>query len=164
MLLQTPCAISMQDTAASLHDKLIPLGQKTLLTVLDNISALTPIKQNNSNTCYAEKLHKEEALIDWHKPADIIERQVRAFNPYPVSFTLLNNERIRIWQAHKVATDTNTTPGTLLDVSNDNIIVACGKEALCLDIIQLAGGKMLSVKSILNAHRDLFKSNMCFTS
>lgn len=164
MLSQTPCAISMEDTAASLHDKLIPLGQKTLLSVLDNISALTPSKQNNSNACYAEKLRKEEALIDWSQPATIIERQVRAFNPYPVSFTLLNNERVRIWQAHSVASNVNATPGTLLDVSNDHIIVACGKEALCLDTIQLSGGKMLSIKSILNAHRDLFKSNMCFTS
>lgn len=164
MLLQKSCEILAHDSAASLHDKLIPLGQEILLAALDKINALTPIKQNSSDACYAEKLRKEEALIDWSQPATIIERQVRAFNPYPVSFTLLNNERIRIWQAHTVATDLHTTPGTLLNVNNDHIIVACGKEALCLDTIQLAGGKMLSIKSILNAHRDLFKSNMCFTS
>lgn len=164
ILLQQRCAIADQESAASLHDKLIPLGQETLLTLLNNINALSPIKQNSDDACYAEKLHKEEALIDWHKSATVIERQVRAFNPYPVSFTLLNNERIRIWQAHKIATDTNAKPGTLLDVSNDHIIVACGEAALCIQTIQLAGGKMLSVKSILNAHRDLFKPNMQFTS
>ena len=99
MLLQKVLPITKEDTAGQLLEKLTLLGSQMIQEVLSK-GLSTGIKQDNSQANYAAKILKEEALIDWKKPAIYIERQIRAFNPFPGAVTTLSGERIKIWRAH----------------------------------------------------------------
>ncbi|HHQ69120.1 MAG TPA: methionyl-tRNA formyltransferase, partial [Halothiobacillaceae bacterium] len=130
--------------AKTLHDKLAPLGAKALLESLPAIinQSYQPEPQDESQACYAHKLKKSEALIDWNESAVQIERNIRAFNPWPVAQTTLNGETVRIWQASVMADDPATAkPGTVLAVSPDGVLVATGAGVLSLQTVQRAGKK-----------------------
>lgn len=163
IILSQACDIQHTDTAQDLHDKLAHIGQALLLETLNDLEAYlskaTP--QEDRFATYAKKLSKDEALIDWSKPAKIIERQIRAYNPWPISFTVLNNQRIRIYQAHYLDSRTidmasDAIPGSIIQTSDAGIDVATGEGILRILRLQLPGGKVLSVSDILHAKRDLF--------
>ena len=152
MLLRQTCPISEDDTAKTLHDKLAKIGASSILEALRLLqeNRLTPIKQDNNAACYAAKLTKSEAQIDWRQDARQIERAVRAYNPFPVCHANLNGVAIKIWQAN-VCPDTRGEPGTVLDVNKYGITVACGKDALRLETLQRPGGKAQSAAQFLQA-------------
>ena len=104
MLLKVYCDISADETSRTLHDKLMHLGEPALLEVLQQIqqSRLTPEKQDDSQACYAEKISKEEAQINWHEPARNIIQKIHAFNPFPVAYSFFNQQRIKIYEAEVV--------------------------------------------------------------
>jgi methionyl-tRNA formyltransferase len=148
MLLKLPCPIHSNDTGGSLHDRLSELGAKAIVQALANLDSLTPVHQDDSLATYARKLDKAEARLDWRKPADLLAREVRAFNPWPVSHTQLDGQPLRIWQAHA----TNSEPGesgSVLRADNQGILVACGEGALLLEQIQPAGSKPMSAEAYL---------------
>jgi methionyl-tRNA formyltransferase len=149
MLLRQTCPISENDTAKTLHDKLAEMGASSILEALRLLQAnrLMPIKQNNEAACYAAKLTKREAQIDWRQDARQIERAVRAYNPCHAN---LNGVAIKIWQAN-VCPDTRGEPGTVLDVNKRGITVACGKDALRLETLQRPGGKAQPAAQFLQA-------------
>ena len=149
MLLRQTCPISEDDTAKTLHDKLAEIGASSILEALLLLqeNRLTPIKQDNDAACYAAKLTKSEAQIDWRQDARQIERAVRAYNPCHAN---LNGVAIKIWQAN-VCPDTRGEPGTVLDVNKRGITVACGKDALRLEILQRPGGKAQPAAQFLQA-------------
>jgi methionyl-tRNA formyltransferase len=149
ILLRQACPILEGDTAKTLHDKLAGMGASSIVEALRLLqeNRLTPIKQNNEATCYATKLTKSEAQIDWRQDARQIERAVRAYNPCHAN---LNGVAIKIWQAN-VCPDTRGEPGTVLDVNKRGITVACGKDALRLETLQRPGGKAQPAAQFLQA-------------
>jgi methionyl-tRNA formyltransferase len=101
MLAKTSCQIESTDTAQTLHNKLARQGGAALLALLPLIKTnkLNPVVQNSELATYAEKLSKQEALIDWNQPANYLLRAIRAYNPWPVAFTTLNGKVLRVWGA-----------------------------------------------------------------
>jgi len=142
MLLRHSCNIAETDTAQSLQDKLAVIGANSILEALNLLKEqrLMPVRQDDSAACYAPKLLKSEARIDWHQDARLIERAVRAFNPFPVCFAELNGVTIKIWQAALCA-DEHGEPGKVLATDKRGITVACGTAALRLEVLQRPGGK-----------------------
>jgi methionyl-tRNA formyltransferase len=158
MLVKAHCPIHARDSGGALHDRLLTLGGPALLTALEQIAAGTtqPEAQDDSLACYAHKLSKDEAAIDWCQPAASLDRLIRAFNPFPVAHFSQGDERIRVWEATPDHTPHQAVPGTLLEVSSSGLVVACGEGRLCLTQLQLPGKKVMPVSAILNGNRERF--------
>lgn len=154
MLLKLTCPISQEDTAASLHDRLAELGAKAIITALDQLATLAAIPQNESAATYAAKLTKQEAAIDWQRPAEELARQVRAFNPWPVAQTGAKGETLRIWAAQPLADNAKVPPGTVINCDKQGIDIACGRGVLRLTRLQPAGSKPMDVAAFLNGRPD----------
>jgi len=152
MLLQHSCHIAENDTAQTLHDKLSDIGSSSILEALNLLqnNNLMPVRQDDAAACYAAKLLKGESRIDWRSDAQEIERTVRAFNPFPICHADLNGVMIKIWQA-ALCTDMHGDPGVVMAVDRRGITVACGKTALCLEVLQRPGGKAQPVAQFLQA-------------
>jgi methionyl-tRNA formyltransferase len=152
MLLRHVCPIETNDTARSLQDKLAEMGAGSILETLRLLQAnlLTPVKQDNDAASYAPKLTKGEAQIEWRQDARQIERAVRAYNPFPVCHARLNGVPIKIWQA-ALCTDKRGDPGRVIEVNKRGITVACGNDALRLEVLQRPGGKAQAAEQFLQA-------------
>ncbi len=145
--------IESQETSASLHERLANLGAAAILDVLDKVAAGTAVAQPQSGPAtHAARIEKSEARIDWSQPAAQIERQVRAFDPWPIAETSWRAHKLRIWSAHVVPLPRAAGPGTVLTSAASGIVVACGEGALALDVVQLPGRKALPVNEFLHAH------------
>lgn len=163
MLHKVPCPILADDTALSLHNRLADIGPAALLKTLAQLrsAALQPEKQDDALATYASKLNKSEARLNWEQEASVLDRQIRAFNPVPVAYTLLNEERLRILQAAPKNHPHHAAPGTILEVGNDSLTVACGnRSALAVFRIQLAGKKPMSIRDALNGSPNRFTTGM----
>lgn len=147
MLLKFPCPIDQEDTAQSLHDKLAKLGAKAIVEALQKIELgiLVPEKQDNSQATYAAKLTKAEAQIDWSRDAADLDCAVRAYNPFPVAVSTCNTVPIKIWRARVGDAEMHGEPGTILAITRNEIVVACGRNTLCLEVLQRPGAKALPV-------------------
>jgi methionyl-tRNA formyltransferase len=154
MLLKLTCPITGEDTAASLHDRLASLGAEAIITALDQLPTLTATPQDDREATYAAKLTKQEAVIDWHRPAEELDRLIRAFNPWPVAQTSVNGQTLRIWSAQPLAGKANVSPGTVIGRDKQGIDVACGEGVLRLTWLQPAGSKPMDVAAFLNGRPD----------
>ena len=145
--------ITAQDTGGSLHDRLALLGAELLVGNLAKLlrGELQAHKQNDALATYAKKLEKTEAQIDWSQSAAQIDRQIRAFNPWPVAQTQLAGETLRIWFSHVTDNRAAATPGTIVEQQTDALLVATGNGVLAITELQWPGGKRLPVKEILKA-------------
>ena len=161
MLLKTECNIESEDTSARLHDKLCKIGPPALLEVLTQIANdhLVPEKQNDAESNYAKKIEKEEAKIDWQEDAYVIERKIRAFNPFPICYTTLNNERIKIHNARVFVSHSQNVPGDIINVDRDAIRVQCGENQLDILALQLPGKKPMEVSTFLNGYENLLHAD-----
>ena len=161
MLLNKSCPITPQDTAQTLHDKLAELGAGSILEALRLLqdNRLMPVKQDNGAASYAAKLLKSEAQINWRQEARQIERAVRAYNPFPVCHAKLRGVSIKIWQADLHADPRadlhddfhSGEPGQILAADPRGILVSCGKDVLCLKVLQRPGGKAQPAAQFLQA-------------
>lgn len=164
ILAETRLEISPTDTSASLHDKLAAAGAQLLLEHLPNLlnQQLVARIQPEQGVTYAKKLEKAEAMIDWSQSAAQIDAQVRAFNPWPVAQTSVSEHTLRVWASEPVNTSIahtpapSSSPGQILEQLSDRLLVACGNGVLAITEAQIAGGKRLSMKDMLNAKRELF--------
>ncbi|MFB2802700.1 methionyl-tRNA formyltransferase [Shewanella seohaensis] len=161
MLLKTYLPIEDDDTSATLYEKLALQGPDALLQALEGLAngTLTAEKQDEALANYAEKLSKEEARLDWSKSATQLWQEVRAFNPWPVSYFEHQGNTIKVWQTQVSTTSSNAAPGTIISASKKGIEVATGDGVLTLLSMQLPGKKPLSVADILNARGDWFTPN-----
>ncbi|MGY8868892.1 MAG: methionyl-tRNA formyltransferase [Pseudomonadales bacterium] len=163
MLFKNTCPILPDDTSGSLHDRLAILGASALINTLQLIQSnqLNPLKQNDADACYAHKLTKEEGVIDWSNSAETIDRQVRGLSPWPIAYTTLGDDNLRILSASPEATNTSAQPGTIIEAHKDRIIIACGNTtALGITRLQLPGGKPLATKDVLNSRKELFSTGV----
>lgn len=158
MLHKLSCPITADDTSGSLYDKLADLGPQGLLHTLAQLAAGTakPEVQDEALVTYAEKLSKEEARVDWSLSAAQLERCIRAFNPWPMSYIVMDEQPVKIWQASVINTPTSATPGTILEANRQGIQVATGEGILNLLSLQPAGKKAMGVQDLLNSRREWF--------
>lgn len=153
------CPIGPQTTAATLHDELAELGAPLLLQVLSDLPSAqgNASVQPDAGATYAQKILKSEALIDWSRPAKALDLDIRAFNPFPVTYTLLGAMRLKIYSAEiapKSKLDVDS--GTITRADTNGIQVRCGEQELCITRLQIPGGKVLSAAQVLNAKSELF--------
>jgi methionyl-tRNA formyltransferase len=158
VLLRQHTPIQAGELGGSLHDRLAELGAQVLSDGLGLLRAgLKPIAQPQpeQGVTYAHKLDKAEARLDWSQEAQVLERTVRAFNPWPIAEAQLAGERVRIHGAVALADNQGKAPGTLLAAGREGIDIACGQGALRLRVLQREGGKAITAADYLNARRDL---------
>ena len=148
MLLKKDCRIDAHDTTKILHDKLTKLGAEAIIEVLGRLQTGTidGVAQDSSLSSYAAKITKAEAEIDWTRSAKQLGQAIRAYNPSPVAFSVLNNTIIKIYKA-TVSAELNdkAEPGTVLEVNRQFIRVACGEGSLMLELLQKPNGKPLNI-------------------
>lgn len=163
MLYKVSCEISKDETSASLYQKLATLAPKALIEVLDHLDEgkYPPQAQQNEFSNYAEKLSKEEAKLDWSLPAAQLERCIRAFNPWPISWLETtdaqgNKQILKVYQA-TVLPHQNQTAGTVLQVNKQGIQIATADGVLNITQLQPAGKKPMAVQDFLNGRGDWFE-------
>ncbi|MDM5123465.1 MULTISPECIES: methionyl-tRNA formyltransferase [Aeromonas] len=159
MIRKVSCPIAFDETSASLYDKLAELGPQALVDTLGAMAAgdTAAEAQDDALANYAQKLSKEEARIDWSMEAVAIERCIRAFNPWPISWFEVAEQTIKVWQAEVIDSDHGQSAGTLLKADKQGIDVATGKGVLRLLTLQPPGKKAMSVPDLLNSRRDWFE-------
>ena len=154
ILLQRSVEILPNDTGGSLHDRLAQIAPEALLESLRLVAAgnAPRIAQDNARATYAPKLKREHGLIDWSESAEAIERKIRAYNPWPGAFMKVDRQNLKVFSASVV--DLNGQPGEVLR-SDEDLIVATGKDALSLAEVQLEGKRRMSAAEFLRGHRAL---------
>lgn len=159
MIRKVTCPIAVDETSASLYDKLAGLGPQALVDTLNAMAAGDTVAepQDDALANYAEKLSKEEARIDWSMEAAAIERCIRAFNPWPISWFEVAGQTVKVWQAEVVPQAHGQAAGTLLKADKQGIEVATGQGVLRLLTLQPPGKKAMSVSDLLNSRRDWFE-------
>ncbi|MCI2212852.1 methionyl-tRNA formyltransferase [Ewingella americana] len=158
MLHKIECDIEPQDTSATLYNKLAELGPTGMLATLQQLAEGTarPEVQDEALVTYAEKLSKEEARLDWSLSAKQLERCIRAFNPWPMSYFVIDEQPVKVWQAEALDQQTSAQPGTIIAAGKAGIQVATSDGILNILQLQPAGKKAMSVQDILNSRREWF--------
>lgn len=153
ILLHEMQAIALADTTATLHDKLAAIGSRLIVQALHMAAnnELSPAPQPTDGITYAHKIEKIESQINWQQSAAMIERRIRAFNPFPGASSLLGGAVVKLQKAHVASADyaRNTSPATILAVQNEGIDVATGDGVLRITQLQKSGGKALAVADFL---------------
>lgn len=158
VLLERRTPITREDTGGSLHDRLSLLGADVLAEGLRRTLAgetLQATPQSDDGVMYAHKLEKAEARLDFSRSALALERQVHAFDPWPVAEGDIAGENVRIWAAHALDQSHRTAPGSVIAAQRDGIDVACGEGVLRITALQRAGGKRITAADYLNARPEL---------
>jgi methionyl-tRNA formyltransferase len=167
MLAATNCQIGPDSTAGSLHDDLGELGPPLLMEVLADLQAYQSSArgQDEKGATYAAKLTKKEALIEWGLGAEELDRRVRAFNPFPVCYSFLDQDRVRIWRARPTGSGSSSNaPGTILRADKEGILVSCGEGQLAIESLQLPSGKVLTAQQVLAARGTQFAPGKQFNT
>lgn len=153
------CDIENNETAKTLHDKLALLAVTPLLQTLDKIASnqAHAHKQDENLVTIAPKIKKEDAKINWHKPACEIERLIRAFNPWPLAFTEVANLRFQILKACEVSDNSHKNPGEIIQTNKDGILVATGQNCLLIEKIKLPGKNTIHIADYINTKAKQFQ-------
>ena len=152
MLLKETTAITPEDTSATLHERLAAMGARLIVDALAHLAdgTLQPVTQPAEGATYARKIDKAEALIDWQQPAAVLERRLRAFDPFPGGATELGGQPLKVWRARALAD--RGVPGQWLAVGDGRLVVACAEGALELLEVQQPGGRRISTRDYLQRH------------
>lgn len=159
-----PCPIEIRETSESLYRRLSALGATVLINTLAQLemAAIVPQKQDPHHATYAPKINKQDANIIWSESALIIDRKVRAFNPWPVAFTKIEDQSLRIYgselpESHIDIQFAHATPGTIVNIGKEGIDVATGDGTLRITELQWAGGKRMLSNLAIHSKKELFK-------
>lgn len=157
MLYKLSCPIEATDTSATLYNKLAELGPEGMLNTLEQLAEgiAVPEVQDETLVSYAEKLSKEEAKLDWSLSAAQLERCIRAFNPWPVSYFTIEDLPVKVWSA-SVLPHVDKQPGEILQADKQGIQVATADGVLNIEMLQPAGKKAMTAQDLLNSRRDWF--------
>lgn len=149
ILYQKKYEIAPDETFETLHDRLMDLGGKALLEALPLIEEgkITPVTQDDSLSCYAPLIKKEDGLIDFSKTASQIDAQIRAFNPWPGAFTRLDGKTLKIWEA--ALCEKSGKPGEIIDVDKNSFTVACSEASIRVTSLQAEGKKRMDTSAFL---------------
>ena len=160
------CAIEDSDTSGSIYQKLSELGAPTLLVALEKMASGVAVaeQQDDSQSTYARKIDKSEALIDWSMSAQEISRRVRAFNPFPATFSHIGGDRVKIWGASATDKQSNNSAGAIIHADAEGILVQTGRGQLLITEIQLAGKSKMPVSELLKSKAELFAAGQSFES
>ena len=153
MLLVQTLPINPQDTTESLHDALAALGARLIVQALQQAQtgALQGVAQAADGICYAHKIDKREAALDWTQPATTLARRVRAFNPFPVASSVLGGETIKFWRVQALPPHSRAAqPGEVIAVSAEGVDIATASGVLRATRLQKAGGKPLEAADFLH--------------
>jgi methionyl-tRNA formyltransferase len=147
MLMVESLPIGAADTAATLHDRLAVLGGRLIVEALEAAACggLVPQAQPAEGVTYAHKIEKAEGTIDWSQRAAVIERRVRAFDPFPGASFTAGGEVVKLWRAALRPHAAEAMPGEVLEADTQHVVVACGDGALALQELQRPGGRRLPV-------------------
>ncbi|MEW6703406.1 MAG: methionyl-tRNA formyltransferase [Pseudomonadota bacterium] len=153
MLMHEVVDVRPDDSTASLHDRLAALGGRLIVEALEAAACggLVRTPQPAEGVSYAHKIEKSEAAIDWTLPAAVIERRVRAFDPFPGASFQLGGEGVKLWRA-ALRPEVRGAPGTVVHASPEQLTVACGEGALDLLELQRPGGRRQPVAAFVRAH------------
>ncbi len=143
--------ITSKTTGQSLHDELSKMGGDMLLPLLDNLDNLNPEKQDDAKATYAAKLSKEEAKLNFTKSAQDLERQIRAFTPWPGSFFTWQDKIIKVLSA-SVGESTDNHPGAFL-VTKNTFSIACHDNTLIIHTLQIQGKKPMDAQAFINGYQ-----------
>ncbi len=151
ILLSETVPIRPDDTAGSLHDRLADAAARVLARTISGFESgeIRPIPQNHAAATYAPLLSKSDGRIDWSKPAEEVERFIRGMSPWPGAFTFMGDMRLRIFRAEVCQVTEPRPPGTVIRGFDNELRVACGKDALCLQEIQAESGKRMDIARFL---------------
>ena len=154
MLLTRETPIGPREDGGMLHDRLAVLGAGAIVAAIEQWQAgrVTPQPQPAEGVTYASKIRKDEARIDWTRPATELDRLVRAFHPWPVAETTWQGRQLRVWQAEPEPRAVAAEPGRVIEAAAGRIVVATGDGALRLARVQLAGRRATTAAEFLNAH------------
>lgn len=152
MLARHAVPIDAETTAGTLHDTLAERGAAELACLLPRLSdGVQAEPQNDADACYAQRLDKGEAAIDWYDSAVQIARAVRAFVPWPVAHARLNGQPVRFWRARaEDSANPTAAPGTVIAASAKGIDIATGAGTLCVHELQLPGKKRMDAAAAVN--------------
>ena len=152
ILIAESLPIAADWNSAELHDRLKQLGAQLLMEAVNRLdSGQIEATRQDHGSSYAARLSKQEAEIDWRKDADTLEREIRAFVPWPVSFTHLEGENVRIWQAEVDTSHFPGSPGQIIDHNRKGIFVGCRDSVIQITQLQLAGKTRSSAAQLLNS-------------
>jgi len=153
-------AIAETDTAQTLHDRLSQLGAETLVHALTRLATATVVRraQDAHGACYAPKLGKNEARVDWHQPALVLHRTIRAFNPWPIAYTFWAGRVLRLWDVGPLNDTEHSAgpPGTVVATGPDGVCVQTGSGVLCVTRLQIEGGRPCAAQAFLHGHTLAF--------
>ena len=151
VLLSEKTPIMTDDTAGTLHDRLSELAARVLVNTIDAIASGTvrPATQNHALATYAPMLKKSDGHIDWTRPAEHIESFIRGMTPWPGAFTFLDSKRLKVFSAAVCPATENRLPGTVIRCFDDELRVACGRDALCITEIQADSGRRMNIEAFL---------------
>ncbi|PPI88576.1 methionyl-tRNA formyltransferase [Candidatus Pantoea edessiphila] len=158
ILYQIDCDISLKDTTLTLYNKLKKLGSQGLFSTFLKLyyGNINSKKQDEKLASYAKKIKKKEAKINWNFSAKQLERCIRAFNPWPISFFYVNNQLIKVWKVSILA-HVDKKPGEIIKVTKQGIQVATTQGIINLICLQPAGKKPMTVKELINSRNEVFK-------
>jgi methionyl-tRNA formyltransferase len=154
--------IRPDDTRVTLTERLSILGAELLVETLPRYVSgkIEPRPQNDEETTFAERLRKEDGRLDWSRPTRVLDRKIRAFNPWPGTFTFWKGRRLKVIEASLLPDwEGDASPGTVLDVE-DGAAVATGEGALRLEEIQLAGKRAMAIRPFLQGRQDFVGSQL----
>ncbi len=154
MLLRAETAISPDDTAGSLAEKLADLGGKTLAQALNLMrqGILLPQKQDDSQATYAPPLEKKMGIIDWTKSAREIDCLIRGLDPWPMAWTTCNDKWLRLMRPVVINKTAGDKPGLVCRVDKNGLLISCGRDSLLVREVQLQGSKRMDVASFICGH------------
>ncbi|WP_168394888.1 methionyl-tRNA formyltransferase [Erwinia amylovora] len=158
MLHKLACPIDATDTSATLYDKLADLGPAGLISTLAQLAdgSAQPQVQDEAKVSYADKLSKEESRLDWSLSAAQLERCIRAFNPWPVSYFVIDEQPVKVWKASVLPAVSGRQPGEVLQADKQGIQVVTADGVLNIEELQPAGKKAMKAQDLLNSRREWF--------
>jgi len=151
IIAQQAVPINPDDTVGTLHDRLKEAGARLLVETLPALldGAVKAVPQDESQATYAPNIRREDERIDWGRSAQDVYNQVRGLNPWPVAYTVFQNEIWKVWWAEPVDKEPGASPGTVIEVTPDSVVVACGEKAVKLLEIQPAGKRRMAMADYL---------------